>query len=83
MPQVTHSFGDFSAANPVAPQNWLASAWISPFNLSAAVWDSWLMLADNWCQMVFRPSHFHPHEHHSQLEVPDPILEDGEHDLFA
>ncbi|MEZ5748367.1 MAG: hypothetical protein R3D83_00250 [Caenibius sp.] len=64
-------------------QDWLASSWMIPFNLMTAGWDSWRALNESWCKTVFCPAEFHAHEDHSQLEVPDPIRENGEHDLFA
>lgn len=63
--------------------DWMISAWVIPFNLMTAGWDSWCKLNEGWCKTVFRPAEFHDHETHSQLEVPDPIRDNGEHDLFA
>ena len=73
----------FVPINPAVTQDWLASLWIMPFQMSLAIWKSWMAMSDDWCRTVFRPARFHGHEDHKQLEVPDPIREDGEHDLFA
>lgn len=35
-----------------------------------------------WCMPFFAPPHHHEHERF-QLEMPDPIEDEGEHDLFA
>ena len=64
-------------------QDWLASSWMIPFNMMTPGWDSWCKFNESWCKTVFSPAGFHGHEDHSQLEVPHPIRDDGEHDLFA
>ncbi|OCC25018.1 hypothetical protein MB02_06170 [Croceicoccus estronivorus] len=74
---------NFIPVNPAVSQDWLATMWMMPFQMSMACWESWMAMSDNYCRTVFRPASFHGHEHHKQLEVPDPIMEDGEHDLFA
>lgn len=73
----------FVPVNPAVSKDWLASAWMLPYRTTMAFWESWMALSDDWCRTVFRPASFHKHEDHAQLEVPDPIFEDGEHDLFA
>lgn len=39
-------------------------------------------MSRRWWRQFFRCAH-HPHEGHAQLEVPDPLEEDDERDLFA
>lgn len=75
------------AANwPFTPDagNWLfSSAMMAPFTSGVAAWDYWAELSESWWQMVFAPAFQHDHDTHCQLEVPDPIEIEGEHDLFA
>jgi hypothetical protein len=63
--------------------NTVSSTFVSPFEFSEAVCSYWSNLSENWWRMVFAPAYHHLHEGHAQLEVPDPIEEEGEHDLFA
>lgn len=75
--------GNFLPVNQAISQDWLATMWMMPFQVTIGFWESWMTLSGDFCRTVFRPASFHGHEEHSQLEVPDPIKEDGEHDLFA
>ena len=81
-PQKT-PLGSFLPVNPAISQDWLATMWMMPYQMTVAFWESWMTLSEDFCRTVFRPAFFHPHDEHNQLEVPDPIKEDGEHDLFA
>lgn len=74
---------NFIPVNHAASQDWLASIWMMPFHMSAAFWQNWMHMSDDFCRTVFRPAKFHGHEDHNQLEVPDPLADDDEHDLFA
>lgn len=56
---------------------------VSPFEFAEAVCSYWTQFSENWWRMVFAPAYHHAHEGHAQLEVPDLIEEEGEHDLFA
>jgi len=72
-------------ATPSAEPNthWIAALWLAPFTASMTMLECWGNLTDSWCKTVFSPAYHHAHDHHVDLEVPDPIEEDGEHDLFA
>lgn len=65
------------------PDNWFASALMAPMSFGLASCDYWAQFSEVWWKNVFTPAYHHAHEDHCQLEVPDPIEEDGEHDLFA
>ncbi len=77
------TLGGLLPVNPAISQDWFATAWMLPFQMTVAFWESWMTLSEDFCRTVFRPASFHRHEEHNQLEVPDPIKEHGEHDLFA
>ncbi|BBC73915.1 conserved hypothetical protein [Altererythrobacter sp. B11] len=62
----------------------IADLMLAPFKLAQAMHDcnvAWChRLAHHFLAVGFPP---HPHEAPFQLEVPDPIAVEGEHDLFA
>ena len=64
-------------------ENWPVALLATPFTMTMASLQYWSELSESWWQMVFCPAKFHGHEHAHQLEVPDPIEDEGEHDLFA
>lgn len=66
-----------------SPRDWMTALWMAPFTIGMALWQGTTALTEAWAKTVFEPAHRHPHDSHSDLEVPDPIEEDGEHDLFA
>lgn len=76
VPAVWPSFGD-------RPENWPAALMMAPFTMTMASCKYWAEMSEDWWKMVFSPTRFHDHESHHQLEVPDPIEDEGEHDLFA
>ncbi len=63
--------------------DWLAPAMMAPVSFNLAVWNYWVEFSELWWKNVFTPRYHHEHPDHCQLEVPDPIEEEGEHDLFA
>ncbi len=76
-----------SARNADTPKPWagseIAALWMMPFTMGMTLLESWASVSDAWLQMLFSPEKHHGHDHHADLEVPDPIEDDGEHDLFA
>ncbi|WP_324740168.1 hypothetical protein U8326_10325 [Tsuneonella sp. CC-YZS046] len=69
--------------SPASSNDWLASAALAPVSFNLAVWDYWAEFSELWWKNVFTSRYHHGHPDHCQLEVPDPIEEEGEHDLFA
>lgn len=61
----------------------IASAVMAPLSFGLASWEYWAQFSEVWWKNVFTPAYHHGHEDHCQLEVPDPIEVEGEHDLFA
>lgn len=64
-------------------KDWMAALWMAPFSLSMTMLECLSSASQSWLQMVFAPEHHHGHDQHADLEVPDPIEDTGEHDLFA
>jgi hypothetical protein len=62
---------------------WGTSALMAPVSFNFAVWEYWAQFSEQWWKNVFAPAHHCEHEHNCQLEVPDPIQAEDEHDLFA
>lgn len=66
-----------------SPRDWLAALWMAPFTASMTMLECLSTVTEAWVQMLFAPERHHPHAAHADLEVPDPIEDTGEHDLFA
>ena len=60
-----------------------AALLLMPITFGMTMLESLSSVSDAWLQMLFSPAHQHGHDHHQDLEVPDPIEDAGEHDLFA
>ncbi len=69
--------------SPAGSDEGLASAMMAPVSFNLAIWDYWTGFSELWWKNVFASRYHHEHPDHCQLEVPDPIEEEGEHDLFA
>lgn len=65
------------------PKDWMAALWMAPFTFGVTMLESISSVSQVWLQMLFAPERQHGHGQHSDLEVPDPIEDTGEHDLFA
>lgn len=65
------------------PRGWMAAMWMAPFTVGLTMLECMSNLSQSWLQTVFAPERMHGHEKHTDLEVPDPIEDTGEHDLFA
>lgn len=65
------------------PQDTMAALWMAPFTLGMTMLECMSSASQAWLQMLFMPEHHHGHDQHTDLEVPDPIEETGEQDLFA
>ena len=64
-------------------KDWMAAMWMAPFTFGVTMLESMSSVSHAWLQMLFSPERQHAHDRHADLEVPDPIEETGEHDLFA
>jgi hypothetical protein len=76
-------FSSIWTRSPEDSDDWLAASMMAPYSFNLAVWGYWAQFSEMWWKNVFTPNYCHEHEHNCQLEVPDPIEEEGEHDLFA
>ncbi len=65
------------------PQNWLFGLWMLPVHMTAACWESWMVVSDGFCRTVFRPGVCPEREKESHLTVPAAIRDSREQDLFA
>lgn len=63
--------------------DWLAAMWMAPFTIGMTMLETMSSASQAWLQMLFAPESHHAHGQHTDLEVPDPIEDTGEHDLFA
>ena len=61
----------------------VAIATMGPHAWLFTMWQNWAKFNEQWFRTVFSPASHHAHDSHTDLEVPDPIEENGEHDLFA
>jgi hypothetical protein len=65
------------------PKDWMAALWMAPFTIGVTMLEAMSSASQAWLQMLFAPESHHAHDRHTDLEVPDPIEDTGEHDLFA
>ena len=60
----------------------MTALWTMPFNFMRMMHDMQIDTMHAWGRAFLQAPH-HRHEPASQLEVPDPLEDDFEHDLFA
>lgn len=61
----------------------IVSLWSLPFAMVRLMHDFEIDSMHAWARSVWGHDHVHPHEPATQLEIPDPIAEAPEQDLFA
>jgi hypothetical protein len=61
----------------------LASFWTMPFNYMRMMHDLQVEAMHAWARALWSHGPHHAHEAPNQLEIPDPIAEALEQDLFA
>ena len=64
-------------------QNLLFGLWMLPVHMTAACWESWMVVSDGFCRTVFRPGACLEREKKNHLTVPTAIRDSREQDLFA
>ena len=65
------------------PQNLLFGLWMLPVHMTAACWESWMVVSDGFCRNVFLPGACPDKENKSDLAMPPALKDKSEHDLFA
>ncbi len=83
MMEMKSTFDNALSSNPAPKQDWLFGMWMLPVHMTAACWESWMVVSDGFCRTVFRPGPCPEKVEEHDLAVPPPLCEKGEHDLFA
>lgn len=75
--------------NSAKARNWyfgmwmLPIQWMLPIHMTAACWESWMVVSDGFCRTVFQPGDCPEADNTGNLAVPPALQDKGEHDLFA
>ena len=71
------------SANSAKARNWIFGMWMLPIHMTAACWESWMVVSDGFCRTIFLPGPCPDKENHNNLAMPPALKDKGDHDLFA